>query len=181
MAQTSKRVKLTNVRFSFLKVFKAVEALDGKKKFSTTILIPKGHPQVEEVKATIKEVMSARWPDAAKKKFAGFHNPLRDGDTDETNAGREGYAGCYFINASTSEDRPPQCVDRNLQPAVPSEWVSGDWGNVTVSFFDFDAGVKKGVGVGLGNVQFLKKGEPLAGGVSAETEFKVEEADDEDL
>jgi hypothetical protein len=173
-ANATKRIVIKNVRFSFLKVFKAAETLSGEKKFSTTILIPKDHPQINEIKAAIKEVRDARWGD---KKVAGLRNPLRDGDDpNDSNFGREGYAGHYFLNASASEHYPPQCVDGALQPARASDWTSGDYGNVSVTFYAYDVKTNKGVGVGLGNVQFTRKGEPLAGGVSAAAEFSVEEA-----
>lgn len=173
------RLVLKNVRFSYLKVFKPAEDLEGRLKYSTAILIPKDHPQINEIKSAIADVINKN----AGKSAKGSHNPLRDGDNPEdTNYGRPGYAGHYFLNASTSEAYPPRCVDGALKPANPQDWNSGDYGNVSLRFFWFDVKTKRGCGVALGNIQFVRKGEPLGGGsVSPEKEFGVEvvEPDDE--
>jgi hypothetical protein len=177
MARVSKRIVLKNVRFSFLSVFRPKEDLQGRKRYSTTILIPKDHPQVSEVKSAIKSIIDECW----KGKTAGLHNPLRDGDDkNDSNYGREGYAGHYFLNASTPEERAPDVVDASLNKANPADWNSGDYGNVSVVFYDFDVTTKKGVGCGLGNVQLVRKGEPLAGGPRADREFGVEAVEPEE-
>ena len=84
-----------------------------------------------------------------------------------------------FVNA-TSKDAP-QIVDRKVQPILdPMECGSGDYCNVSVNFYAFNANGNRGVAAGLGNVQLVRNGERLAGKASAASDF-AEMADDEDL
>ena len=71
-------------------------------------------------------------------------------------------------------------LDGSKQPAEQGRWGSGDYGNVSLTFYPFPEHVKakKGVGVGLNGVQFIRKGEPL-GRPSADNDFEVEVADDD--
>ena len=158
------------VRFGFINVFEARKSKMyplGPEKFTAVVLFPKDHPQVAEIQAAIEETAEAGW---GKKKPAILNNPLRDGDT--AKAGNEAFAGMYFITASSSADEPPGVLDALVQPAKEQDWNSGDYGRVSVNFYPSIANTK--IGVGLNNVQFVLKGEPLSERVSANQEFGVE-------
>lgn len=70
-----------------------------------------------------------------------------------------------------------------MQPILdPMECGSGDYCNVSVNFYAFNANGNRGIAAGLGNIQKIKDGERLAGRASAASDFsEVEEADDEDV
>ena len=175
----STKVMLKNVRFSYCNLFKA-RAMDenAKPKFSVSLIIPKDHPQLPEVKAAIKAETEAKWPDP-KKRPGGLYNPLRDGDADRPNDAA--YAGCFFINASANVDNPPAVIDYKKEKVTDlTYWNSGDYGNASVNFYAFDVSAKKGVACGLNAVQFVNKGEPLGGRGNVLADFEVEQVSDGD-
>lgn len=170
-------ITLKKVRFSFLKVFKAASiGNDGKNKFSTSILLPKDHPQLDDLRGAIDAAIVEKWPDA--KKRPKLKLPLRDADTEDDYKNRPEYAGHYFLNAYSGEEYPPFTVDAKLQPAKASDWNSGDFGNAALSLYAFQTDQNKGVAAGLTGVQFTRKGEPLTGRASVGKLFSVEEVDD---
>ena len=173
------KIVLKNVRFSYCNLFKA-RAMDenAKPKFSVSLIIPKDHPQLPEVKAAIKAETEVKWPDP-KKRPGGLHNPLRDGDADRPND--EAYAGSFFINSSANVDYPPGVFDYEKRKVEDlTYWNSGDYGNASVNFYSFDVSAKKGVACGLNGVQFIRKGEPLGGRGNVAADFDVEQVADGD-
>ena len=66
----------------------------------------------------------------------------------------------------------PQIVDQNVQPITDESQVySGCYGRVSVNFYAFNTNGNRGVAAGLGNIQKLRDGEALGGGVSAVADF----------
>ena len=85
-----------------------------------------------------------------------------------------------FLNA-TSKDAPG-IVDRKVQPILdPMECGSGDYCNVSVNFYGFNANGNRGVAAGLGNIQKVRDGERLAGKASAASDFDEIEGDEEEI
>ena len=173
------KVVLKDVRVSYPHLFKARGFAGQDPKFSVSIIIPKDHPQVDEVKLAIRQQVEERWPDKAKRP-GGLHNPLRDGDTDRPND--EAYQGCFFVNANTTIDQPPVVVDGMKRKVENlSYWNAGDYANISVDFYPFENQAKRGVGVGLRLVQFFRKGEPLGGRGNVIDDVGVVEAADESI
>jgi hypothetical protein len=174
------KMVLKGVRFSYVHVFEptAMEGSD-KKKYSVSILIPKENTAlVEQIKAGIeaakKQGLTDKW---GGKLPANLKMPLRDGDIEKTD--NEGYAGHYFMSASSNSK--PGIVDKAVAPITDeSQFYSGCWGNASINFFPFNTNGAKGIACGLNHVQKVKDGEPLGGRGSAEDDFEVEE-DGEDL
>ena len=165
-------------RISFANIWEAKSINGGEEKYSVSCIIPKSD------KATLLKIHNAI--EAAKeagktKRWGGkippnLKLPLRDGDIDRPDD--EAYADAMFVNA-TSKDAP-QIVDRKVQPILdPLECGSGDYCNVSVNFYAFNANGNRGVAAGLGNVQLVKNGERLAGKATAASDFD-EMADDEE-
>ena len=76
----------------------------------------------------------------------------------------------------------PQVVDAKRRPADPGIIYSGCYCKVSISFFAFSVNGNKGIAAGLGNIQFLRDGEPLGGGhISAADDFGEAEEDDDFL
>jgi hypothetical protein len=164
------------VRLSFVHLFRPTKMSDdaeSKEKYSVSILIPKNHPQVDEIKAKIELAKQ----NGMKGKFQGklpvnWKNPLRDGDEkfEEDPEKYAEYKGHYYINASSGTK--PTVVDGKRQNITDETQVySGCWGRVSVNFYPFNSKGNKGVAAGLNNVQKAKDGEALGGKPSAEEDF----------
>jgi hypothetical protein len=176
----STQIKLKNVRFSYAHLWKprVVKGSTNGPSFSVALIIPKDHPQVAEIKEAIRTEIADRWPDP-KKRPPKLHNPLRDGDAEKE--GDEVYANAYFINARSGVDYPPMVYDGQRNKVENSSfWGSGDYGNAAFDLYPFDVGTNRGIGVGLKQVQFVRKGEPL-GFSNAAPLFDVEEGGEESM
>jgi hypothetical protein len=154
-------VIIKNVRLSYLYAFKPRKTDKGES-YQASLIIPKDHPQIAEIRAAIQKERDTKWPDP-KTRPNGLKNPLRDGDTDrESDAA---YKGAFFIGANrNAEQGAPTLVDASLKPVTDAgRWNSGDYANVKVDFFPYVKPENKGIGVGLVTIMFLRKGEPLMG------------------
>lgn len=166
-------------RISFANIWEPKSINGSEEKYSVSCIIPK------DDKVTLSRIQKAI--EAAKeagksKKWAGkvptnLKLPLRDGDIDRPDD--DAYENAFFINATSKE--APQIVDRKIQPILdPMDCGSGDYCNVSVNFYAFNANGNRGIAAGLGNIQKIKDGERLAGRASAASDFsEVEEVDDE--
>lgn len=159
-------------RISFANIWNPKSINGSEAKFSVCCIFPKsGTKTVEAVKAAIEAAKEL----GREKKWGGkipagpsFKTPLRDGDIERPDD--PVYKNCYFINANSKE--APQIVDRRKQPITdPLECGSGDYCNVMVTFFPFNANGNRGIAAGLGNIQKVKDGERLAGRTSAASDF----------
>jgi hypothetical protein len=74
---------------------------------------------------------------------------------------------------SASSLNQPGVVDAAVQPILnPSELYSGCYGRVSIRFYVYNKNGNRGIACGLGNVQKLADGEPLAAGMTtAESDF----------
>jgi len=167
-------------RLSFANIWEPKSINGSEEKYSVSCLIPKSD---KKTLAKIHAAIEAARELGKNKKWGGkippnLKVPLRDGDIDRPDD--ENYADTMFLNA-TSKDAP-QIVDRKVQPILdPMECGSGDYCNVSVNFYAFNANGNRGVAAGLGNIQLIKHGERLAGKASAASDFtEVEDADDEE-
>lgn len=170
------KMMLKNVRLSYANLFQPRENKSGDLRYSTSLLIPKDHPQVDELSAVIdrqgEERFGKKWASMRKRT-----DPLHDADENGRADDDPAYEGMFYIN--TSSERKPQVVDRQVQPIIDeSEIWSGCYANVSIAIFAFDVPENKGVSFGLNNVQKVKDGERLGGTPNAEEEFEA--MDDED-
>lgn len=174
-----KRVVTGKVRLSYVHLFKPYSAVEGgEAKYSVTILIPKSDVETKKridiaIEAAAKEATGKLWNGVRPPKIA---IPIYDGDGVRPSDGMEFGEECkghWVMTASSREDRAPEIVDRFKNPIIDqSEVYSGMYGRVSIRFFGYAFGGKKGVGAGLGNVQKLADGEALGGGrIKAADEF----------
>ena len=174
--QDLKRVVTGQVRLSyvFLTNPRPARQANEKPKYSVTLLIPKSDVATKQridaaIQAAIQEGVTTKWNGARPAQPAV---PIYDGDgvrpsgeafTDECKG--------HWVITAASEQRP-EIVDVNLNPIVqPTEIYSGMYARVSMRFFAYANSGKKGIGCGLGNVQKVADGEPLAGRQSAEDDF----------
>lgn len=96
--------------------------------------------------------------------------PLHDGDVDQSD--KSEYKGCVYINANANKDRQPGIVDAKLQAVFDEkEAYSGCFYRASVSVFAYEGATYRGVGIGLNNVQVVKKGPRIDGRADAAKEF----------
>lgn len=165
------RVTTGKVRLSFVHLFKPYAFQPGQdEKYSCTILVPKSDAEtMQRINAAIEVAKTKGITD----KWNGVNppivpTPVYDGDgvkpSDGTPFGPE-CKGHYVFTASAKVEFAPEVVDINLNPIInQSEVYSGMYARVNISFYPYAFGGKKGIGCGLGPVQKVADGEPLAGG-----------------
>lgn len=177
------------VRFSFLNVFKARLQNNPKPgeapKFSTRIIVDKKSPDVPRIQAAMRAAHQS------DKRIRGIDYDaldliLRDGDNPKENKKKaEHLKGCYFLNASCSEEYPPEVVGTHKDASTgklvrlgPKDIKSGDFGAVTLVFYGYDTNGNQGIAASLRNVQKRKDGTALASSANADEDFEAEEDDD---
>ena len=108
-----------------------------------------------------------------KPNKASIKLPLRDGDVERDD---DAYKGHYFVNANSITS--PQIVDKAVRPILDrNEVYSGCYARVSLNFYAFNSNGNKGVACGLGNIQKIKDGEPLAGRNNAADDFTTVDAE----
>ena len=75
----STKVVIKDVIGSYVYLREARENQNGEKDYSMQIILPKDHPQVEQIKKAITEVAKEHFGE--KIKLSMLKIPLRDGDT----------------------------------------------------------------------------------------------------
>lgn len=181
MANTANKQSATKVvipcRISFANIWEPKSINGGEEKYSVSCIIPKTD---EKTLSAIHDAIEAAKEAGKSKRFGGkipanLKLPLRDGDIDRPDD--EAYTGAMFINATSKEK--PQIVDRNVEKITdPMECGSGDYCNVSVNFYAFNANGNRGIAAGLGHIQKVKTGERLAGKSSAASDFQPIEDED---
>ena len=175
---------IRNIRLSFPHLFKAhAFDEDDDPRFSAMFIIEKDHPQLPEIKAEIKRVISDKWgAKSVKPKLC-----LREGtEKDEL----EGFdETVMFFNASNSAR--PRVLDRVRDPETGKARLILDAGegipyagcyvNADIDFWGQDNKFGKRVNAGLRGVQFWKHGDRFGGGgVSDAGDFDAIEENDLD-
>lgn len=174
--KTSTTVVTGLVRFSYVHVFEKYGVDGNEPKYSCQLIIDKSDKAtLSKIYAAIDEAVKNGESKLKNKNgvlvTTGLKMPLRDGDTDPEKAGDETYKDKFFLNANSN--RQPGVVDRKVQKIIdPDSVYSGGYGKACVTFFAFNASGNKGIAVGLQHIQWLKDGEPLGGGISAEAAFE---------
>lgn len=164
------------VRLSYVHLFQPYAARPGQEaKYSTTILIPKSDIATKQridaaIQAAIEQGVSSKWNGIRPPQVA---IPIHDGDGPRPSDGMPFGEECrgHWV-MTVSSNRQQAVVDINVNPILDqTEIYSGIYARVNINFFPYNANGKKGVGAGLGPVQKLADGEPLAGTISPEQAF----------
>lgn len=166
------------VRFSYANVFTPKAMQEGATpKYSVAVLIPKSDKDtIAKIQKAIKEALE----EGKASVFAGkipatWKNPLRDGD--EERPDDQNYAGCYFMNCSSSNK--PGVVGPDLEPIMSQDdFYSGCYGRVSLNMYAFNKAGNRGVAAGLNNIQKQFEGDRLSGGSSAQDDFGTGNPDD---
>jgi hypothetical protein len=175
----STQVVLKDVRLSYCYAIKGKLNDKGQKVYSTTILVRKNHPQIEEIKAAINAAK-----DKGKEKLGKgvVKSPLLDGDAQEDGSfkyGDEVNRGHFLLRAA-NYSRQPKVVDQQKNEILDADQLySGCHANVVINFYAYNSGSNKGISPGLEAIQKKRDDERLAGGgVNVEDVFDTEDDDD---
>ncbi len=172
------RVLTGEVRLSYVNLVTPKANLNdpnGQPKYSVTLLIPKSDKSVKE---NIDSSINAAATEAVSKSWGGVRPPvmpipIHDGDGVRENGTPYGdeCKGCWVLTASSKNK--PQVVHQSdiMTELLPQDIYSGMYARVTINFFAYNRAGKRGIGCGLGNVMKTREGEPLAGSVSAASDF----------
>ena len=165
-------------RISFAYIWEPKSINGSEEKYSVSCIIDKSDRQTL---ATIEEAIEAAKENGKNRRWGGLipHDlklPLRDGDIERPDD--EAYENAMFLNASSKD--AAQIVDRKVKPIInPMDCRSGDYCNVSVTFYPYRYNDTYGVAAALGNIQKTRDGDRLAGRTSAASEFSViEDTDD---
>lgn len=167
--------KQVPVRFSYAHVFEAASVNGSDPKFSCSIIVPKKHKKdIKRIKDAINQAIQENKDKFGGKIPANLKTPLRDGDVDREDD--EAYKDAFFLNANSKVR--PHVVDGEFNPLDPTEFYSGCYGRVSLTFFAYNVNGNRGIAVGLQNIMKTADGEPLGGRSSAEDDFSDEETED---
>jgi len=167
----SKKVVTGVVRLSYAHVWEPAKiGENGKEKYSVSLIIRKDDTETlnkinKAIDDAIEEGVNTKFG-GKKPNKAALKLPLRDGLEKDDPA----YENAFFVNANSNT--APQIVDKNVEPILDrGECVSGDYARVSISFYAYNVNGNKGVACGLGNIQVIRKGEPLGGKSNATSDF----------
>lgn len=170
-------------RLAFEHLFeKDMREINGQKvdKYTATLLFPKD-ADLSPLKKLAKRARDAKWPDPDMRP-KNLKTPFRDGDVDgrgEDGKPWEGFEGHIFIRVSSKYK--PGIVDQKVRPVLDPEKVySGCYVRAQVHAYVFSNMGNHGVSFGLDNVQFVKDGERLGGGVPPEKAFDAVSGGEDD-
>ena len=177
MKNDCKVVTGPRTRWAYVNVWEPKLTHDGKKmKYSLRLIIPKDDTATVR---KVKQAMFAAYEEGANRlrgddmevpPFDSLQLPLLDGDDPGIRIQPEVYRGCWYINSNT--DRAPRIVDENLEPVLTHSMVySGVYGRVSVTFYAWRSGEKRGIACGLNNLQLIRAGEPLGTKSTAAEDF----------
>lgn len=170
------------VRMSYVHLSKPHANQPGQdEKYSMSVLVPKTDLATKQaidaaIEAAVQNGITNKWNGTRPAKIS---TTVYDGDAERPKSGEPFGPECkghWVINCSARADRPPFVVNEFGQTVIGQDniaklIVSGDYGRVNISFYPYNSNGNRGIGCGLNGVQFLEKGEPLGGGVTAEEAF----------
>ena len=176
MALKANEIVTGQARLSFVHLFKPYAYVPGQaEKFSVTVLVPKSDTATKQ---RIDAAIEAAAQQGQAEKWGGqrppiMPTPVYDGDGVRPSDGApfgEECKGHWVFTASSKQ--AVEIVDATGNPIInETEVYSGMYARVCIQFFPYNYNGKKGVGCGLGPIQKLADGEPLAGRTSAAEAF----------
>lgn len=131
----------------------------------------------KELKAAMLALAREKVGDNALKllKTGRIANPIRDGSemVDKNGDPMEDFEDCYVITARRRADLgPPGLVDQKVRPITdPTEVYSGMQCIASVNPFYYEVEGKRGIGIGLNNVQKVADGTRVGGKPDPKSEF----------
>lgn len=132
---------------------------------------------LKELKKSILALAREKAGDNALKllKSGRIANPIRDGAdlTDKDGNEMEEFEDCYVLTARRRADwGPPGLVDDKVRPIIdPTDVYSGMRCIASVNPFWYEVEGKRGIGIGLNNIQKTADGQRIGGKPDPKDEF----------
>ena len=172
------KLVIKNVTIVYPELFKAVSVRGGDPAYSAAFLLPKDSDQLSQVKETMKEVATQKWPKDGIQTLKGLlakdKTCLRDGDE----AGYAGFENKNFIT-SNNKARQPMVKDLLRNDITDKNKIYG--GCVVNAVLDIWAQDNpefgKRVNCTLLGVQFVKDGAPIGATMATDDDFDLVEDD----
>ncbi len=173
-------IKLNNVRAAFCNFFepRTVNG-EGDPAYSGCFIFPPDHPAVkalqDAMEALGKEKWGAKWATVKKEIETKDRTALHDGDTKSSYAG---FDGNVFVSARSKAR--PLVIDRDKTPLTAQDGkpYAGCYVNASIELWAQDNSFGRRINASLRGVQFVKDGDPFAGGNSANVDdFETIEED----
>lgn len=166
-------LKLQNVRLAFARLFEPkLNQSKTAEEYSACLIMDPDEPSTQALIDAVEQIATDKWGTKAPAMLerGKLRHPIHEGDTDMEDD--PAFEGKLYVNAKSR--RQPQIVDRKVQPIIDQDEIfSGCYCNVSISVYAYDVPENKGVGIGLNNIQLVRKGERLSGAPNAEEEFEV--------
>jgi hypothetical protein len=164
------KVLLQNVRLSFPNLFAPKVSTDDNgnttSRFGVALILPKDHPQIQEVRKAMRTAAIDKWKDKGNEIFDVLVRTdkvcLRDGDLKTE---WQGFAGNLFISANSKTK--PMVVDADKRTALrPQDGrpYAGCYAHASIEIWCQDNKNGKRINASLLAVMFAKHAEPFAGG-----------------
>jgi hypothetical protein len=191
MAKTEKktdtdgqRTVTPTFRVAFPHVFKPSGMKGTEPKYSITMLFDK-KTDLSRLKLAMKHARIEKFGPDKKNWPDNLENPVKDGDEFPD---YEGYAGCWAIKATSSQEYKPTVVDEDVQEILDvSKFYPGCHARAQIYARVWEFGSKMGIQFILDMVQKTGDGDRFGGRKSAESVFQpiaqkdaAGEADDND-
>ena len=162
----SSNLKLAG-RVSFPSLFQTavVDGVDSLK-YGLTLMIDKSDTaQYAAMRAAEKEAAQKFFKDSMPK---NARSAIIDGDEVEN---RPEYKGHWILRPKSKTK--PEVVNQMLDEITDPQAIrSGDYVRISCNFYGYNTKGNAGIASGLGNVQFVKRGEPLGNQRRASDEFE---------
>ena len=178
----SKVITGPETRWSYANVWEPKSIGGGRPRYSVCLIISKSDTAtIEKIRQAIRAAyeegqFKLRGSGKAVPALEELHQPLRDGDRERP--GDPAYAGCLFMNATSTV--APGIVDGNRRTILDhSEVYSGVYGRASVSFYAYSVNGSKGIACALNHLQKLRDGTPLGYRSTAEDDFASDEEEDD--
>lgn len=176
MAESKKQdenLLITDARLSYAYIYKPYEGDDGKKTYTSHLIIPENHPQMSAISATIRKVAALVFKDQADAVLAQLkaQDKLCIHRGDISKAGQDPYRGKLYISANNNV-RPRilatvNGVNQEINEDHELAPYSGCYANVMIVIWAQNNKWGKRINAQLTGVQFLRHAERLGGGGKA--------------
>lgn len=175
------KVLLKDVRISFPNIYVPKSVQDSKdERYSSSFLFAADHPCVALVTNAMREAAKGKWDGKAKE----IYEMLKAADKLAIHNGNgksqyEGFAGMLYINASNKTR--PIVLDGDKAPLTQADGkpYAGCYVNAMIELWAQDNKYGKRINASLLGIQFLRDGQPLAGGgVASADDFEAVENPD---
>jgi len=162
------RVMTPEFMVSYPAVFEKKMTPSGKDRFSIQMVFDKTNTDLGKMKKAAQQCAINKWGADKNKWPKGMRKPFRDGDVEDKG---EMLHGKIFVNAAT--DYKPGLVNQDREPIISDEdFYAGCFARATVVPFAYNTAGNSGVSFGLRNIQLIRKGDRIGGGIAAEDEFE---------